>query len=110
MEAGATIAAIVEHALASIEEGASTTPVTVEVTPEAEQEWVALLESSSGSFLGNPDCTPGYYNNEDRPMGRRERLNASGYPLGPVAYFEYIDRWRSSGLFAGLQFQPEDAG
>ena len=110
VEAGATIAAIVEHALASIEEGASTTPVTVEVTPEAEQEWVALLESSSGSFLGNPDCTPGYYNNEGRPIGRRERLNASGYPLGPVAYFEYIDRWRSSGLFAGLQFQPEDAG
>ena len=110
VEAGATIAAIVEHALASVEEGASTTPVTVEVTPEAEQEWVALLESSSGSFLGNPDCTPGYYNNEGRPIGRRERLNASGYPLGPVAYFEYIDRWRSSGLFAGLQFQPEDAG
>ena len=110
VEAGATIAAIVEHALASIEEGATTTPVTVEVTPEAEQEWVALLESSSGSFLGNPDCTPGYYNNEGRPIGRRERLNASGYPLGPVAYFEYIDRWRSSGLFAGLQFQPEDAG
>ena len=57
------------------------------------------------SFLGNPDCTPGYYNNEGRPVGRRERLNASGYPAGPVAYFEYIDGWRSSGEFEGLEFR-----
>ena len=63
----------------------------MEVTAEAEQAWVALLESSARAFLGNPDCTPGYYNNEGQPIGRRERLNGSGYPHGPVAYFEYID-------------------
>ena len=49
-------------------------------------------------FLGNPDCTPGYYNNEGKPMGRRERLNVSGYPHGPVAYFQYIDEWRIGPL------------
>ena len=53
-------------------------------------------------LLGNPDCTPGYYNNEGEPIGRRERLNISGYPPGPVAYFEYIDAWRNSGRFEGL--------
>ncbi len=65
--------------------------------------------NSSQSFLGNPDCTPGYYNNEGGPIGRRERLNASGYPAGPVAYFEYIDRWRSSGEFEGLEFRSGSA-
>jgi hypothetical protein len=28
------------------------------------------------------------------------------FPEGPVAYFQYIDRWRSSGDFAGLEFRP----
>jgi hypothetical protein len=28
-----------------------------------------------------------------------------GYPGGPVAYFTYLDRWRNSGNFAGLEFQ-----
>jgi hypothetical protein len=77
----------------------------VEVTEDAEQAWVARLDGNLQSFLGNPDCTPGYYNNEGRPVGRRERLNAGGDPAGPVAYFEFIDRWRTSGEFEGLEFR-----
>ena len=60
---------------------------------------------SARLFLGNPDCTPGYYNNEGRPIGRRERRNASGYPAGPVAYFDFIEAWRDSGEFDGLEFR-----
>jgi len=101
VEAGTTIAAIVAHA-------ADTGAGEVEVTEEAEQSWVRLLETNETSFLGNPDCTPGYYNNEGKPTGRRERLNMSGYPQGPVAYFDYIDRWRTSGEFEGLEFRPPD--
>ncbi|MBK9177983.1 MAG: NAD(P)/FAD-dependent oxidoreductase [Acidimicrobiales bacterium] len=101
-EAGTTIASVVAHAL---EVGAD----EVEVTEAAEQAWIGLLESSGQSFLGNPDCTPGYYNNEGKPLGRRERLNASGYPLGPVAYFHYIDGWRRSGDFEGLEFRADGA-
>jgi cation diffusion facilitator CzcD-associated flavoprotein CzcO len=97
-EAGTTIAAVVAHA---IEVGAD----DVEVTEAAEQAWVRLLESSSRGFLGNPDCTPGYYNNEGKPIGRREHLNGSGYPEGPVAYFHYIEAWRNSGDFEGLEFR-----
>ena len=78
----------------------------VEVTEEAEQAWVALLETGEGiGILGSPECTPGYYNNEGRPMGRRERRNFSGYPLGPVAYFQFIESWRDSGTFDGLEFR-----
>ena len=74
------------------------------VAPEAEAAWIERLESSGRAFLGNPDCTPGYYNNEGGAIGRRERLGASGYPDGPVAFFHYIDAWRRSGEFAGLHF------
>ena len=98
VEAGETIAAVVAHAEA---EGAT----EVEVTAEAEAEWVSLLEGNPMAFMGNMDCTPGYYNNEGRPTGRRERLNMSGYPSGPIAYFDYIARWRSSGEFSGLEFR-----
>ena len=96
-EAGTTIAAVVAHAM-------ETDAQRVEVTANAETTWVEMLEGNKSSFLGNPDCTPGYYNNEGSPTGRRERLNASGYPDGAAAYFEYIDRWRSSGEFEGLDF------
>jgi len=97
-EAGSTIAAILRHAIdADADE--------VEVTAEAEQAWVRMLESNEGAFIGSPDCTPGYYNNEGGPIGRRERLGLSGYPQGPVAYFDYIERWRSSGGFEGLEFR-----
>ena len=98
VEGAAAISAVVKHAL---DEGAT----QVEVTPEAEDAWVDMLETGEGRILGNPDCTPGYYNNEGQPMGRRERLNMIGYPGGPVAYFQYLDRWRKSGDFTGLEFR-----
>ncbi|MFI5306049.1 MAG: flavin-containing monooxygenase [Polyangiales bacterium] len=97
-EAGSSIAAIVSHALAL---GAR----EVEVSKEAEQAWIEMLMDNPRSFLGNPECTPGYYNNEGGPIGRRERLGASGYPKGPVAFFHYIDAWRSSGKFEGLEIR-----
>ena len=95
-----TLAAVVRHALDC---GAT----QVEVTPEAQAAWVAGVEGSIRGSLGNPECTPGYYNNEGRPIGRREKLNGGGYPLGPVAYFDYIARWRSNGEFSGLEFRSD---
>lgn len=100
VEAGSTIAAVVA---AAREQGA----VEVEVSADAEEAWVTLLEGNPMAFMGNAECTPGYYNNEGRPVGRRERLNASGYPQGPMAYFSYIERWRTEGDFAGLDFRTE---
>jgi cation diffusion facilitator CzcD-associated flavoprotein CzcO len=97
-EAGTTIAAVIAHALCI---GAA----EVEVTEAAEEAWVEPLANGALGLLGNPECTPGYYNNEGRPMGRRERLNFSGYPGGPVAYFQYIDAWRRTGRFEGLTFR-----
>jgi cation diffusion facilitator CzcD-associated flavoprotein CzcO len=100
LEAGETIAAVIAHAL---DVGAE----EVEVTAEAEDAWVDRLEKGAVARMTNsPDCTPGYYNNEGQPTGRRGVLNSMGYPEGPVAYFEYIQQWRSSGTFDGLEFRP----
>jgi cation diffusion facilitator CzcD-associated flavoprotein CzcO len=101
-EAGTTIATVVAHAL---EVGAD----EVEVSEAAEGDWVRTVEGSGQSFLGDPDCTPGYYNNEGRPMGRRELLNTGRYPEGPVAFFHFIDAWRASGDFEGLEFRTNGA-
>lgn len=97
-EAGTTIAMIVNHALAA---GAT----EVEVTEEAEQDWVTLLQSHVRAFIGNPECTPGYYNNEGGEIGPKQRLNGSGYPMGPVAFWQYLDQWRNTGTFEGLAFR-----
>jgi cation diffusion facilitator CzcD-associated flavoprotein CzcO len=100
VEAGATIAAILRHA---IEIDAD----EVEATAEAEAAWVDRLERGGRRFGNNQECTPGYYNNEGQSPGRRGLLNSVGYPEGPVAYFHYIDEWRTSGDFAGLEFRRQ---
>jgi hypothetical protein len=41
---------------------------------------------------------------EGREPGPAAKLNV-GHPAGPVAYFKYIDGWRNSGQFEGLQFR-----
>jgi hypothetical protein len=53
-------------------------------------------------MIGGPDCTPGYYNNEGQDPGQ---FLGYGYPYGPSAYFTYIDKWRASGTFDGLEFR-----
>ena len=96
-EAARTIAAIVHHAL-------EVRANQVEVSKEAEDAWLALLLSGPGMLLGSQDCTPGYYNNEGQDLGPRGRLNV-GYPAGAQAYFRYLDEWRRSGRFEGLEFR-----
>ena len=97
-EAGRTIAMTIRHAL---DGGAK----EIEVTQAAQDDWVALLLTGMGRMMmGSPDCTPGYYNNEGQPMGAAARYNV-GYPAGASAYFQYIDGWRVSGAFEGLEFR-----
>jgi cyclohexanone monooxygenase len=96
-EAGKTIAMILNHALAA---GAA----EVEVSKKAEDDWMELLRSGPGTFLGTTECTPGYYNGEGQPtVHGRDFL--FGYPLGAMAYFQYLDGWRASGRFEGLEFR-----
>ncbi len=95
-DAGKTIARIVGHAQA-------TNAPTVEVTQQAQDEWIALLLTGMPRMLGSPDCTPGYYNNEGQDPGPAARYNV-GYPAGASAYFKYLEAWRDNGKFEGLAF------
>ena len=97
-DASITLAEIIHHAEKN---GHS----EIEVDSIAEQLWVKAIEDTPASFIGGNECTPGYYNNEGQSEGRRQTLNMGGYPLGPVAFFEYIEEWRSSGDFQGLSFR-----
>jgi cyclohexanone monooxygenase len=96
-DAGRTIASIVEHA---IDHGFD----RVEVAKSAEDAWLDLLLSGPGMMLGSLDCTPGYYNNEGHDPGPARRYFV-GYPTGAVAFFAYMEDWRTSGNFDGLEFR-----
>ena len=90
-----TIALVVRHA---VDGGFA----AVEPSRAAEDAWVELLLTGPGSMIGGADCTPGYYNNEGHDTGA---FLGRGYPYGPSAYFAYIDKWRDSGTFDGLEFR-----
>jgi cation diffusion facilitator CzcD-associated flavoprotein CzcO len=92
------IAYIVKHA---IDRGAR----TVEVSAEAESEWVATivrLARLARQFL--EDCTPGYYNNEGKP-GERSGQNGF-YGGGSVEFFRILREWRAAGGLPGLELRP----
>jgi cyclohexanone monooxygenase len=96
-ESGATIARIVRHALdGGFKE--------VEVSQEAQDKWVELLLTGPGRMIGSSDCTPGYYNNEGKDPGPAAKYYV-GFPAGATAYFRYLEEWRNSGAFEGLEFR-----
>ncbi|MDE2462631.1 MAG: NAD(P)/FAD-dependent oxidoreductase [Alphaproteobacteria bacterium] len=76
----------------------------VEVSKAAQEAWVELLLTGPGRMIGSQDCTPGYYNNEGHDPGPAARY-AIGYPQGASAYFRYLEGWRNSGQFEGLEFR-----
>lgn len=92
-------------AIAAVINEAETNAVKeVEPTREAEDSWIELITSNTRGLRGGEDCTPGYYNNEGKPMGKKEQLNSSGHPGGPIAFFTHLEQWRTSGTFDGLMF------
>ena len=73
----------------------------IEVTDEAEAEWVAtIIDKARDAQAFLQSCTPGYYNNEGRP-GDRSNQNTS-YGAGNLAFFKVLEQWRESGECEGL--------
>jgi cyclohexanone monooxygenase len=94
-DAAKTVAAVVAHMARNGFD-------TVEVTTDAEDAWMQQLAPNPvmTSFLAS--CTPGYYNNEGQGPSPHSLL--AGYSAGAPAYFRYIEQWRDSGDFEGLEF------
>jgi cyclohexanone monooxygenase len=79
---------------------------TVEVSEEAEKEWVDTIIRMAvlaQDFLEN--CTPGYYNNEGKP-GERSGQNGF-YGGGSVEFFRILQEWRAAGDFKGLELRSD---
>jgi cyclohexanone monooxygenase len=75
---------------------------TVEVTPEAEAEWVQTIMSLAvmrQKFA--EECTPGYYNNEGQPVETAVRNGP--YGAGPIAFVKVLEDWRAEGGLKGLE-------
>ena len=73
------------------------------VSLAAENAWLDLLKQAPPMVIGATKCTPGYYNNEGKGWGQSHK--GGGYPFGSVAYFKYLNEWRRSGEFKGLEFR-----
>jgi cation diffusion facilitator CzcD-associated flavoprotein CzcO len=73
----------------------------VEVTEEAQDEWVRTIHEGAISMQAFLDaCTPGYYNNEGGAV-RRSHLG-DVYGPGPQAFADLLEAWRDQGDLAGL--------
>lgn len=74
----------------------------VEASADAQAQWVHTIETLARNNLEFLEaCTPGYYNNEGRPVERNVR-NTS-YGAGPVAFTQVLEEWRAEGTLAGLE-------
>ena len=97
-EATLHMAAIVEH----LEVGGHW---SVEATAEAEDAWadeiVAHAVNGTGG-IGGSDCTPGYYNNEGRPLDGPPW--GASYGQGSIEFFRVTAAWRESGAWDGVMF------
>jgi cyclohexanone monooxygenase len=78
----------------------------VEVTREAEDEWVSEIDAAAVSMVeALRECTPSYFNHE----GEVSRLNArnSAYGGGPLAFYRIIADWRAEGSLRGLELKQD---
>jgi cyclohexanone monooxygenase len=76
----------------------------VEVTPEAEAQWVqTIIDKAIMRQKFAEECTPGYYNNEGKPSALAIR-NGS-YGAGPIAFVKILEDWRANGNLEGLELK-----
>ena len=77
----------------------------VEVTAEAEEQWVreivALAGTGASEFL--EQCTPGYYNREGK--GTQGNMQNSPYARGINAFNALLKAWRDEGDLAGMELR-----
>ena len=73
---------------------------SIEPTPEAEAEWVQLVNGPNMMTNYQDVCTPGYYNGEGTNEG--QGFLQAVYPKGALAFYDMLAHWREQGDFDGL--------
>ncbi|TFH25054.1 MAG: NAD(P)/FAD-dependent oxidoreductase [Myxococcales bacterium] len=77
---------------------------SVEVSEEAESEWVeTVIEMGERTIEFAEQCTPGYYNNEGKPS--RKTRQGGFYFGGPTEFTEILEGWRTGGELKVLQLR-----
>jgi cation diffusion facilitator CzcD-associated flavoprotein CzcO len=66
-----------------------------EADPDAVQGWIDLGKTFVGR-VRDPNCTPGYYNNEGQPKDNNP------WNGGVLKFGEILQQWRDAGTFEGL--------
>jgi cyclohexanone monooxygenase len=82
----------------------------VEVTAEAEADWVRYHESKGGRWMTMwRDCTPSYFNSEGTHL--QSNLRDGNFGGGVLEFSEILRQWREAGDFPGMKLtkkpQPE---
>ena len=73
---------------------------SIQPTPEAEAEWVRLVNGPNMMTNYQDVCTPGYYNGEGTNEG--QGFLQAVYPKGALAFYDMLAHWREQGDFDGL--------
>ena len=74
---------------------------TIEVSPEAEEDWLMVLYGEIGGvarYIVN--CTPGYMNGEQGPHDAKAARSLV-FAGSVLDYAGYLERWREGGNFPG---------
>lgn len=85
------------HIAAIIEQAGKRQARYVEPSVKAEEEWVSHVRRTSRPNPVLADCTPGYYNNEGKPMTRPD-----AYSGGAVEFHQLLAKWREDNGFAEI--------
>ena len=76
----------------------------IDITEDAENEWVQTVIDTSLDNIGFLEsCTPGNFNNEGQPNDPLRRRNGPFVP-GIMRYKKKLDKWRAEGNLEGLVF------
>ncbi|WP_033287638.1 flavin-containing monooxygenase [Amycolatopsis jejuensis] len=99
-----TLDVLSQHISTVVREARDRNARTVDITEDAEDDWVrTVVASSTASAEFLESCTPSYYNNEGRPNVALFRRNGP-YAAGILPFSRLLENWRSTGDYAGLVF------
>ena len=78
----------------------------VEASKEGEANWVKTIIDHSRDLLSfQESCTPGYYNNEGKPMQAPQNNSYGG---GALNFFKLMKKWRDKGDLQGLELNSNN--
>ena len=78
----------------------------VEASKEGEDNWVKTIIDNSRDMLSfQESCTPGYYNNEGKPLQSPQN---NPYGGGALNFFKLMKKWRDKGDLKGLELSSNN--